>query len=591
MVEPESVSPDVLERLAKLEAQVAWLSRQMQDQQAQSDARRATGPLPVRPTVPVVRPAPPRPPKPPSKPISSIVWVAGAGSILFLIGAIFFLHWSIQQGWVGPELRFLLGLAAGGGLSFGAARLLLGKSPKLGVALLLAGLGTLLFTFRWGAFDYHFYPPTLGLAAMALSTLLAGGLSARAKSGGALCVAVVMAALSPLVFSQGGHHEVALMVYLAVLMGAALLVPYLAKIGAQWGVARVVTLALIWLLMSGCVTEGLSEEALTRGLLLILHFLLAGLWVWLPRQAEPRPKAATLLWLLVCLAFGALAWSLWRQLGWAVEAFSLPILALAALNIALVKPVRARLEHRGADVALLALILGGLALAVPVALAWKWVGPIWGLFALGLAAALYWGERRGDQDAGMLRHLVWMTLAMTIVATLRWAFHGLEGLFGVSHGFSFGFTRTPFFNGLFLEGLFTAGAWALLALRSGSLRAFGFVGLQIVGGFALSLELAYAAGFAGQSARAEGLVLTLAWGLLGALQWLRSLSETRQELRLGLAVAGYAWLGLASIKLLTVDLSQASVPIKALAFLGVGAMILVAALVGNRLRLARKEDE
>ena len=141
MNEQDPVSPEILERLAKLEAQVGWLTQQVQGN-APREASRSTAPLP---TMPPPRPVPPRPPPPrlapkaPRQPINPIIWVATAGSAIFLIGAAFFLHWSIQRGWIGPELRFLLGLVVGGGLSVGAARLMLGDSAKLGVAVLLAG--------------------------------------------------------------------------------------------------------------------------------------------------------------------------------------------------------------------------------------------------------------------------------------------------------------------------------------------------------------------------------------------------------------------------------------------------------------------
>ncbi|HQL49520.1 MAG TPA: DUF2339 domain-containing protein, partial [Holophaga sp.] len=234
MSEQAPVPQEVLDRLARLEAQVQWLYAKYGALAPPEGA--PPGPVPAERPSPRT-PPPPRPtpaPLPPTKPVNPIVWIAGAGSALFLIGAAFFLHWSIQRGWLGPELRFLLGLLGGGVVGTLAARTLLKGSPRLGTALLLAGLGTLIFTFRWGAFEYHFYPPTLGFAATVVCLLVAGGLGARARHGGPLASALGAGLLSPLIFSQGGHHEVALAVYLAVLMGGALAVPYLAGVGGRW---------------------------------------------------------------------------------------------------------------------------------------------------------------------------------------------------------------------------------------------------------------------------------------------------------------------------------------------------------------------
>lgn len=590
MHEPEPVSPDILERLSRLESQVAWLTKQVNPAAAQ-EASRQTGPIAIGlPPPPRPLPAPPRP-IPPRKPMNPIVWVAAVGSFLFLVGAAYFLHWSIQQGWIGPELRFLLGLLVGGGLSFGSARLLLGHSPKLGAVLLLAGLGTLLFTFRWGAFEYHFYPPALGLVATFVCTLLAGGLSVRAKSGASLSVALIAGLLAPLVFSQGGHHEVGLALYLAVLMGAALAVPYLGNIGARWGLPRVLAVFGTWIFLAAAALNVPSGDAGTLFLLLLLHLLITGLWIWLPGQAEAKPSMATPLWLLVSLAATSLAWVLWKELHWIQEGFAGPVLVIAALNLALVKPLRIRLDGRSADLGLLVLAAGHLALAVPVALAWHWVGPVWGLFALGLAWSVGEAEQRPEWNAQSVRTLTWMALGMAIAATLRWLVHGLDVWdFWYYPGLS-RTTMMPFFNNRFAEGALAAAAWGLLARRQGFTRVLGFLGLEFVGGLTLSLELAHLMRWLDGTSRGASVTVTLAWAVFGALQWLRSLSETRNDLRRALAIAGYGWLGLASLKLISLDLDHADVPTKALAFLGVGAVIITAALVGNKLRVARKEAE
>jgi len=147
----------------------------------------------------------------------------------------------------------------------------------------------------------------------------------------------------------------------------------------------------------------------------------------------------------------------------------------------------------------------------------------------------------------------------------------------------------PFFNSRFAEGALAACAWALLIRSGGAFRVLGFLGLQIVGGLTLSLELAHTVVHLGGSVRAGSIVLTLAWALFGALQWLRGLKA--QEGALALAAAGYTWLGLASLKLIFADLARADTPTKALAFLGVGAIFLTAALVGNKVRGERGQND
>jgi len=567
-----AAQPELAERVARLEAQVAWLLQRQQAPAAPAPpSAGAPRPLPR----PVVRPAVPR------KEISPVVWIAGIAASIFLLGTIFFFRWAIQQGWVGAELRFVLGLLVGGAIAAFAAKLILGDSRRLGVALLLAGLGTLQFTFRAGAMEYHFYTAPMGLAATALVTLLAGGLAARSRSGGALTVALVSGLVAPLVFSQGGHHEVALAMYLAVLTAATLAVPYLAHTGSSWHGARWTVLIGVWLLLLPACAEVGKADAATLGLLLAAHLLLAGLWAWLP-GTEELPGTPTVLWLVASILATSYGWLLWKRMGLAAETFALPILLVAALNLALVQPLRRRMGSRRADWGLLALIAGHLALAVPVALAWRWVGPLWGAFALGLAwASLKAEDSAFAEEAATLR---WLAAALALATTLRWAFHGLDGLFFRSH------TVTPFLNSAFAEGALAAGAWWLLARRGGPLGLISFMALQVTANVTLAFEAARVVqwfqgptGLVHGPSRAASIAMTLVWALSGAWQWMRGLGQ-RDEARRALMIAGYAWMGLASFKLIASDLDRADTPLRALAFLGVGAIGMAAAILANRKR-------
>ncbi len=566
----EPASPQQLaERVTRLEAQVAWLL-----QRQQAPAAQAPTPGLPRPR-PVVRPAAPR------KEHSPVVWIAGIAAAIFLVGTVFFFRWAIQQGWLGAESRFVLGLLVGGGITAFAAKLLLGDSRRLGVALLLAGLGTLQFTFRAGAMEYHFYAAPLGLVATALVTLVAGALAARGRSGSALTVALLSGLVAPLVFSQGGHHEVALAVYLAVLMAATLAVPYLTHAGGTWHGARWTALVGVWLLLLPACGDVLQADAGLLGWLLVLHLLLAGLWAWLP-GTEESPGTPTVLWLVASILATTFGWLLWKRLALAPETFALPILAVGALNLALVQPLRQRMGGRRADWGLLALSAGHLALAVPVALAWAWVGPLWGAFALGLAWASLKAEASAfAEEATALR---WLAAALALVTTLRWAFHGFDSIAFHSH------TLTPFFNTVCAEGVLAAAAWYLLTRRGGPLGVLAFLALEVTANVTLAFEAARLVQWFQASphlgwgpSRAASIAMTLVWALSGAWQWMRGLGQ-RDGARRALMIAGYAWMGLASFKLMVADLAGADTPLRALAFLGVGGIGMAAAILANRKR-------
>lgn len=519
--------------------------------------------------------------------------LAAAGAAIFLLGVIFFLWLSFQRGWVSPQLRILMGLAAGTAISAYAGRLLVGDGRRIGVWVLLAGLGTLQFTFWAGSVHFHFFDVRLGFAGVAVATLLGGGLAARAGSGGALTVALVSGFIAPPVFSTGSHDHVALDLYLALLVSAALAVPYLAKAGARWHGARWTVLVFTWTYLWMSRADARAEMFGACFGLMLLHYVLALVWVWLPGQAEPRPSSPTLMWFLVSLNATGLAWSWWDRLKWPPEWFSGVALGFALVNLLMVKPMRKRFGSRQADLGLLVLAAGHLALAVPIALDWRWVGPLWGAFALGLAWASGKAETLPDWDDEEARNLRRLALGMTLLASVRWLYMTGRHWDRVSgYRFEAGLAGpTPFLNGLFALGVLVALAWGLQARRRDSQGTIGFVGLQLVGVMALAVEIAYALRVAGAEPRASAIAFTVVWAVAGALQWLRSLGAEDQALHRGLGLAGYGWLGLASFKLIFADLSSADLALRAGVFLGVGALFLATALVGNRARRGRPEPE
>lgn len=552
-------SPDLDARLARLEAQVAWL---LQQQQA--------GP-------PAAPAPPPRPPRP-RRTLSPVVWVAGIASPLFLLGAGFLLRWAVQQGWLGPGLRFALGLAAGGAITAYAARLLPGEGRRLGTALLVAGLGTLQFTFRAGALLYGFYPAPAGLAAVVGVTALAAALAVRAGRGGALTASVASGLAAPLMFAQGGHHEVALAAYLVALAAAALAVPWRVPEAARWAGPRWTAVLGAALMFPGLAARALPSDAPALAGLLALFLVAAGLGAWLPGVAA-RPATPAALWMAARLPAAGAAWFLWWNTRLPAAWFAAPLVALAALDLLLLAPVRRRMGAARMDEALLALAAAHLALAVPVALGYRWTGTLWGALALAVA----WGadRERTSPAPPETPALGRLATGLAVLATLAWAGH-LQPAWTGAYG------SRPLLNPVFLSGALVSGAWALLARRNGLPGRLAFVALEGTANLTLGLEAARIVQwvrppFPGQAVTREASVaLTLAWALSGAWQWMRALG--RPDGGRALAAAGYVWMGLAGLKLVLLDLDRADTPLRALAFLGVGGIGMAAAVLAHRRR-------
>ena len=514
--------------------------------------------------------------------LSSTTLVAGVGGAIFLAGAIFLLSYSIQQGWVGEELRFIGALIAGVGLTALATKLMLGTGRKIGVSVLLAGLGTLQLAFRVGAIDYQFFPPMIGFAGVFVGTVFAGALAARARSGGAMTIALISGLLAPMAFSQGGHHEIELAGYLALLMASALVVPLASGQGGDWKVSRWLAVVGTWLMLAFCVVEvhGTANRNILLALL-VLHHALAGVWIWLPGRANLLPKTPTTLWMLVSLAASSLGWQIWDEQDWPVEFFSIVMVAYAAAHLALVPFARRKMGSGIADTGLLALAGGHLALAVPVALDWQWVGAAWGVFALGCAWA---ASRNASAQAGDERRaFTTLALGFATIASLHWLTPAHWFLSSYSDGAAEGANWLPFINPFFVEGLLATAAWALL-IRVKKIAPLAFFGGQIVGALLFSREIAGMVYLASESTRAGSISSTLVFAFVGAAQWIASLRMEKSQRQSALTIAGYAWLGVAAVKLLVHDLADADTPLRAIVFLGVGAIFLAAAVLGHRLR-------
>jgi hypothetical protein len=149
---------------------------------------------------------------------------------------------------------------------------------------------------------------------------------------------------------------------------------------------------------------------------------------------------------------------------------------------------------------------------------------------------------------------------------------------------------TPIFNSQFTEGALASIAWLVLTRRGGPLGNIAFVALEGTANVTLALESARLVqrfqaplDLDRGLSRAASIIVTLVFALSGAWQWMRGLRE-RSRAHLAWMTAGYVWMGIAGIKLIASDLDTADTPLRALAFLGVGAIGMAAAVLANRKR-------
>lgn len=150
-------------------------------------------------------------------------WFNRIGILAVLIGMAWFLKLAIDNHWIGPLGRVLIGLLAGAGLIAWSERFRSRGYAVFSYSLKAVGSGVLYLSL-WAAFSiFHLIPSAVAFVAMIAVTAF-NGLMAWIQDAELLALYAIVGALStPLLLSTGGNHEVALFSYL-LLMDLAVLV-------------------------------------------------------------------------------------------------------------------------------------------------------------------------------------------------------------------------------------------------------------------------------------------------------------------------------------------------------------------------------
>jgi uncharacterized membrane protein len=149
-------------------------------------------------------------------------WFNRIGILAVLIGMAWFLKLAMDNHWIGPLGRVMIGLIAGAGLIAWSERFRSHGYRFFSYSLKAVGSGTLYLSL-WAAFSlYHLIPPWAAFAAMIVVTAFSGFM-AWVQDAELLGLYAIAGALStPLLVSTGENHEVTLFTYLLVLNIATL---------------------------------------------------------------------------------------------------------------------------------------------------------------------------------------------------------------------------------------------------------------------------------------------------------------------------------------------------------------------------------
>ena len=255
----------------------------------------AATPAPVRATPPIPPPTPPRqapPSEPPPSPVWSFDWEQFVGVRLFsaiagialVVAAVFFLRYSLDNGWLQPPVRVIIGILAGIGLlvvcELKAAR----KYPATANALDAAAIATLFSTFFAAHSLWNLIPATLAFVLLSLVTATAVALSIRRESLFIAVLGLLGGFATPALLSTGDNRPIPLFAYLLLLNIGLAWVAY----RRGWTILSVLTLVFTTLYQWGWVAKFLSAADIPLALAVFILFPVVGFGMFAATRLRDR---------------------------------------------------------------------------------------------------------------------------------------------------------------------------------------------------------------------------------------------------------------------------------------------------------------
>ena len=144
-------------------------------------------------------------------------WFNRVGILAVLIGMAWFLKLAIDNHWIGPLGRVLIGLVAGAGLIAWSERFRSHGYTAFSYSLKAVGSG-ILYLSLWAAFSlFHLVPSGAAFAAMIAVTAFNGYMAWVQEAELLALYAIVGGLGTPLLLSTGDNHEITLFSYLLLL--------------------------------------------------------------------------------------------------------------------------------------------------------------------------------------------------------------------------------------------------------------------------------------------------------------------------------------------------------------------------------------
>ncbi len=219
-----------------------------------------TPPTGLPPRGPDRRASTPQPPQPPFDwekliGVKLFSWIAGAALAL---AAVFFLRYSMDHGWLRPEIRMGIGLITGVVLLVACELKAARRYPQTANAMDAAGIAILFATVFAAHALWHLVPALVGFALLVLVTGVAVLLSIRRGSMFIALLGLLGGFSTPVLLSSGQDNPIGLFSYLLLLNAGLSWVAY----RKRWPLLTALSIAFSTLYQGGWVLKFLSVDRL-----------------------------------------------------------------------------------------------------------------------------------------------------------------------------------------------------------------------------------------------------------------------------------------------------------------------------------------
>jgi uncharacterized membrane protein len=346
-------------------------------------------------------------------------WFNRIGILAVLIGMAWFLKFAIDNYWIGPLGRVLIGLIVGAGLVAWSERFRSGGYVVFSYSLKAIGSGVLYLSL-WAAFSlYHLVPAPVAFAAMVIVTAFNGFMAWVQDAELLALYAIVGGVSTPLLLSTGENHEATLFTYLLVIDIAVLLLVVL----RPW--SRLLFMAFAGSLLfyvAWSLEYYTHQQALRTAFFLACFFLI---FAFAPRLVQRKLDDESRIagWDSLALVILPLANAAWGFLGfysilarpgsdWAQAWLAVGFAAFYLLLLRLPEGGRVKASPALLSGLHLAVAVVFLTIAIPLKADGRWITTGW----LVEGAALLWLASR--IQSRLLRVLAVLCLALGICALI-----------------------------------------------------------------------------------------------------------------------------------------------------------------------------